>query len=221
MLGFDVSGPKNAEGASTVLVLLHGRGSHRGDLQALRPTLPHAWTLVTPQAPHPGHPWGYGPGWAWYRYLGEDRVQDDTLRQSLDALEAFLAELPALVGFEPGRVVLGGFSQGGTTTLAYALTHPGAVAAVLNFSGFVARAPVVDAAKPSPTSTPVFWGHGTRDANIPWTLASKGRERLTEAGVHLAAHDYDIGHWIVPEEVAEAVDFVDGLADRANERLGS
>ncbi len=221
MLGFDLSGPKVATASSTVLVLLHGRGSHRGDLQALRPTLPHAWTLVTPQAPHPGHPWGYGPGWAWYRYLGENRVDDETLRRSLDAIETFLGEIPAIVGTEPDRVLLGGFSQGGTTSLAYALTHPGAVAAVLNFSGFLASAPVVDATTPSRASTPVFWGHGTRDANIPLALATKGRERLADAGVRLSAHDYDIGHWIVPEEVGAAVRFIDGLNDRAEERLGS
>jgi phospholipase/carboxylesterase len=211
MLGFNVSGTGNAGDSPTVLVLLHGRGSHRGDLQALRPSVPEEWVLVTPQAPHAGHPWGYGPGWAWYRYVAEDRVVDETLRQSLAALEAFLTSLPALLRLEPGRVVLGGFSQGGTTSLAYALTHPGTVAAVLNFSGFLADAPVVETPGPSPETTRVFWGHGKRDPNIPWDLARKGRERLVDAGVPLTARDYDIGHWIVPEEVAEAVRFVEDL----------
>ena len=125
MLVHDIGRPKEHVDAATVAVLLHGRGSHRGDLQAIRPLLPEDWFLVTPQAPHPGHPWGYGPGWAWYRYVRDDEVDEVSLRQSLDALDAFLDALPERLGFTPGRVVLGGFSQGGTTSMAYGLTRPG------------------------------------------------------------------------------------------------
>lgn len=208
MLGYDVSRPPDLADGDTVAVLLHGRGSHRGDLQALRPRLPDSWALVTPQAPHPGHPWGYGPGWAWYRYVAEDRLVDETLSRSLEALEAFLAELPAILGHVPGRVVLGGFSQGGTTSLAYALTHPGAVTAVLNFSGFLADSSVIPVDALGPDATPVFWGHGRRDPAIPHALAVKGRATLTEAGAPVEAGDYDIGHWIDPKEAADAVAFV-------------
>lgn len=211
MLGFDLSLPPGAADGATVAVLLHGRGSHRGDLQALRPHLPEAWTLVTPQAPHPGHPWGYGPGWAWYRYVAEDRVEDPTLTWSLQTLDRFLGRLPEILGFRPERLVLGGFSQGGTSSLAYALTRPGTVAGVLNFSGFLVDSPVLSPAAMADASVPVFWGHGTRDPNIPHRLAVKGRARLEEAGAPLAARDYAIGHWIDPAEVADAVAFVEAL----------
>ena len=211
MLVFDVSRPDSPEGGDTVAVLLHGRGSHRGDLQAMRPLLPESWFLVTPQAPHPGHPWDYGPGWAWYRYVADDRVVEDTLEQSLAALDAFLSELPSIMGREPGRLVLGGFSQGGTTSMAYALSRPGRVAAALNFSGFLADSVTVSFAGLSPKTTPVFWGHGVRDPNIPIDLAVRGRQRLEAAGVPLTSRDYEIGHWMVPEEVAEAVALVEAL----------
>lgn len=212
MLGYDLSRPRALADGATVAVLLHGRGSHRGDLQALRPHLPESWALLTPQAPHPGHPWGYGPGWAWYRYAGEDRVEDGGLEASLTALDAFLDRLPAILHVEPGRVLLGGFSQGGTSSMAYAYTRPGRVKAVLNFSGFLVASPLIEADLLGGSATPTFWGHGTRDPAIPHTLALKGRGRLEEAGVPLAAGDYDIGHWIDPKEVADAVAFVEGLA---------
>jgi hypothetical protein len=38
----------------------------------------------------------------------------------------------------------------------------------------------------------------------------RGRTRLGEVGAQLGIHDYNIGHWIAPEEVADAVAFVDG-----------
>jgi phospholipase/carboxylesterase len=209
MLGFDVGGPRDAGDGATVAVLLHGRGSHRGDLQTLRPRLPADWVVVTPEAPYAGEPWGYGQGWAWYRYVAEDRVDDPTLERSLGALDMFLAELPAALKLTAGRLVLGGFSQGGTMSLAYALEHPGVVHAVLNFSGFLVRSPLVTDAHLIAADTRIFWGHGLQDPAIPFALAERGRARLRAANVDLTTRDYDIGHWIDPAEVADAVAFVD------------
>jgi phospholipase/carboxylesterase len=210
-LDYELDRAPDADDGSTVAVLLHGRGSNRRDLQGLRPMLPGDWTLLTPEAPFPGAAWGYGPGSAWYRYLGGDEVVAETLEESFAKLERFLGELPEVIGFEPGKVVLGGFSQGGTLSLAYALAHVGAVTAVLNFSGFLIATVELDESGASPPEMPIFWGHGVDDPALPITLAEKGRERLRSAGAKLTARDYRIGHWIVPDEVQEAVAFVQAL----------
>ncbi len=207
-LDFERSGPGEPAAGATVAVLLHGRGSDMRDLQGLRPHLPDDWVLITPQAPFPGEAWGYGGGGAWYRYREEDRVWEDTLEESLSRLDAFLTELPTLLGVEPGRVVLGGFSQGGTVSMAYALTRPGTVAAALNFSGFLVSGVELDETGAHPPETPIFWGHGVGDPAIPMSLAEKGRRRLRRTGARLVARDYRIGHWIVEEEVADAVAMV-------------
>jgi predicted esterase len=144
--------------------------------------------------------------------VAEDRVEDAGLSWSLEALDGFLARLPALVGFTPRRTILGGFSQGGTTGMAYALTRPGRVTAALNFSGFLVASPIVPVSALSHSATPVFWGHGVRDPNIPHPLALKGRATLDAAGAPVTGRDYDIGHWIDPAEVADAVAFVEGLS---------
>jgi phospholipase/carboxylesterase len=204
-----VSRPTEPADGGTVAVLLHGRGSHRGDLQALRPALPESWGLITPQGPHPGHPWGYGPGWAWYRYVERDEIVGETLQQSMTALDAFLAELPGILGYEPGKIVMGGFSQGGTVSLAYALSRPRALAAAFNFSGFLPASVEVPFSALSPTTPPIYWGHGLRDPAIPIEIATLGRERLRAAGVPVENRDYEIGHWMVPEEIAEAVALVE------------
>lgn len=170
--------------------------------------LPESWSVVTPEAPFPGSAWGYGPGSAWYRYIGEDRVVEETLQESLSKLDDFLRALPDVVGFEPGDVVLGGFSQGGTVSMAYALSRPGAVRAVLNFSGFLVASVELDESGASPPVTPIFWGHGIGDPAIPISLAEKGRARLRHAGAPLTARDYRIGHWIANEEVERAVEMV-------------
>jgi len=207
-LDFAKAVPDGAGPTTTVAVLLHGRGSDMRDLQGLRPHLPGDWALVTPQAPFVGAAWGYGPGWAWYRYLEEDRVVPETLEESLTRLDGFLSGLPELLGFEVGRVVLGGFSQGGTTALSHALSRPGSVSAVLVFSGFLPDSVSVHETGGTPPRTPIFWGHGQGDPAIPITLATRGRNRLERAGASLVARDYRIGHWIDAEEIQDAVRWV-------------
>ncbi|MGE0158021.1 MAG: alpha/beta hydrolase [Gemmatimonadales bacterium] len=209
-LEFDLSPASLASERTTLAVLLHGRGSDKADLQGLRPQLPPDWTLVTPRAPFPGEPWGYGKGYAWYRYVEEDRLDADTLAESLSLLDTLLGELPRAIGFTPDRTVLGGFSQGGTTSLSYAITRPGRIAAALNFSGFLPASIAVDESGGNPPTTPVFWGHGLGDPAIPFGLAERGRNRLRRAGATLVTRDFSIGHWIVPEEVQAAVEMVDG-----------
>jgi len=210
---FERGGPVPPDPDGTLLVLLHGRGADERDLQGLRPLLPDAWTVVTPRAVHPGAPWGYGPGWAWYRYIADDRVEPESLARSTGALDDFLSELPERIGGASASVVLGGFSQGGTLSLAYALSRPERVRAVLNFSGFLAAS-----VRPTPPPSghaplpPVFWGHGLHDPAIPHSLAVRGRARLRAAGVEVTASDYPIGHGIAPEEIEEAVRWYNGLS---------
>ncbi len=208
-LRFEIEGGDSARDGSTALVLLHGRGADRHDLRGVYPALPTGTVLVTPEAPHPGAPWGYGPGWAWYRYVADDRVVPATLTRSLESLDAFLGDLPSTLGFEPARVVLGGFSQGGTTSLAYALTRPGAAAGVVMLSGFLVDAPEAVPVRPGALDgVPVFWGHGTHDPAIPLTLGLRGRTSLGEIGADVTPHDYPMGHQISTRELADLADWL-------------
>lgn len=204
MLHFESRVPEDARDGAPLLVLLHGRGSDERDLMGLVPHLPPGLVVVSPRAPHPGAPWGYGPGWAWYRYLGGNRPEPESFEAGQRALAGFLRELPGRLPVEPGPLTLGGFSQGGTMSLAHALRHPGTVPAVLVFSGFLADHPSVAATPETTRGTRFFWGHGTEDPAIHWDFAREGRAELRAAGADLEAHDYRIGHWIDPREIADA-----------------
>lgn len=211
MLDFLRSVPRDLADGTPVVVLLHGRGSHMGDLQGLRRALPTGVAVLTPQAPHTGLQWGYGPGWAWYRYLGEDRADSKSLLQSLDSLQEFLGHLPDHLGARPGPLILGGFSQGGTTSLAYAMTRPGSVEGVINLSGFLVAEEALEVGPEALGSLPIFWGHGTQDPAVPHALAVSGRERLRETEVALLARDYPMGHWVSPEEMEDLAGWLRGV----------
>ena len=209
MLEYRTAG--DVSSAATVAVLLHGRGADADDMLGVARALPDSWAVVAPRAPFPGAPWGYGPGRAWYRYLGGNRPDAESFSASLTALEELLTELPKAHGFDTGRIVLGGFSQGGTVSLGYALSHA-AAPPVLNFSGFLADHAEVDAARAGALGTRVFWGHGTHDPAIPFTMAVAGRRALVDGGASVQARDYQIGHWIDDAELRDAIDWVHGLS---------
>lgn len=204
-LPVEVYRPDDAHDGVPVVVLLHGRGADRTDLFSLRQFLPRTWAVVAPDAPFPAAPWGYGPGRAWYRYLGGTTPEPESFAESMSVIEQLLKELPATLGREPGTIALGGFSQGGTVSLAFALTHPDVVLNVLNFSGFLADHPAVTASPESVRNARIFWGHGTGDPAIPFAFAVAGRDALRAAGADLQTRDYDMGHSISSDELADAV----------------
>ncbi|MFW5947180.1 MAG: alpha/beta hydrolase [Gemmatimonadota bacterium] len=203
--------PAAAVDGTPVVVLMHGRGADADDLVPLATAFPERFALVFPRAPHAGAPWGYGPGRAWYRYEGGDRPEPGSFRLSQEALDELVEGLPGLLGFRPGAVVPGGFSQGGTMAMAWALRHPGAVPGVLNFSGFVASHPDIEVTPGTVSDTGFWWGHGTRDPAVPHELAVRGRRALERAGARLEARDYAMGHGILPEELEDAVAWLRSL----------
>jgi phospholipase/carboxylesterase len=197
--------PREARDGVPVIVLLHGRGADRTDLFALRPFFPPDCAIIAPDAPFPAAPWGYGPGRAWYRYLGRNTPEPESFAASLHAIDRLLRDLPGTLGCAPGPIALGGFSQGGTVSLGYSLTHPDRPLSVLNFSGFLPDHPDVSVDARAVGSARFFWGHGTDDPAIPFELALEGRDLLRQAGADLEARDYEIGHSISQDELHDAV----------------
>ena len=110
-----------------------------------------------------------------------------------------------------------GFSQGGTVSLGYALSHPDRELRILNFSGFLADHPAVNATPDTVRNARIFWGHGTSDPAIPFALAVEGEARGTSklfyrvpvGVVHADAADLAFRHDLVRsalyEEIPEAL----------------
>jgi phospholipase/carboxylesterase len=208
MLRYETVVPDGAKEGAPLVVLMHGRGADRFDLLDLAEALAPDAVVVCPEAPWSGMPWGYGPGWAWYRFLGRNVPDPESFEGSQAQLAEFLAAIRDELPVRTGPLVLGGFSQGGVMSMAYALRNPGTVPLVINFSGFLARHPSVDPRPETVAGTRFFWGHGTMDPQIPFDLAVEGRAFLDAAGADLTARDYPIGHGISPDEARDARDWL-------------
>ncbi|MGQ0815178.1 MAG: alpha/beta hydrolase [Gemmatimonadota bacterium] len=202
MLQFEVRRAPNDVANPPLIILMHGRGANRFDLLSLAEPMPAHANIVLPEAPFDAARWGYGPGSAWYRFIDRNMPEPESFSRSLDELKELVEH------FNAQQVVVGGFSQGGTLGLGYALSHPGEVLGILNFSGFVADHPRVLVSPQTVDDSSFFWGHGTQDTNIPFALAVEGRAQLRAAGAKLEMHDYTIGHRIAPEELDDAIQWV-------------
>ncbi len=204
MLNHHLRLPSDPRPGTPLVALLHGRGSDRDDLAGLADSLPPEAILAFPNAPFPAAPWGYGPGWAWYRFLGGATPEPESFEAGQEALEGWLDALVASLPVRPGPLIVGGFSQGGTSAIGYALRNPGRVQGVLNWSGFVPEHPSVGVEPDRMRGLLVFWGHGVRDGNVPHPLAVAGRAALAGAGAVVTARDYPAGHTITIEELADS-----------------
>jgi phospholipase/carboxylesterase len=205
MLEYEIRRASPESANAPLIVLMHGRGANRFDLLGLAEHMPADATLVFPEAPFEAAQWGYGPGSAWYRFLGRNKPEAESFSRSLDELKELVES------FDAPKVVLGGFSQGGTMSIAYALANQDSVDGVMNFSGFLADHPRVIPSRHTVGRTSFFWGHGTQDPAIPFELGVEGRAYLRSAGAKLESHDYEIGHWIAPEELEDAVTWLEDV----------
>ena len=160
------SAPERERAGRPLLVLLHGYGSHEGDLFGLSPQLPLEPVIASVRAPLP-----VGQGYAWAPLASEA----DAAAVSAAADETALALLDWLDTTESTSIGLLGFSQGGAMSLQLLRNAPERFAYAAVLSGFAitpgadtAGAPAVhpgDAAL-AVRRPPVFWGRGTVDTVI-------------------------------------------------------
>jgi phospholipase/carboxylesterase len=152
------SAPERERAGRPLLVLLHGYGSHEGDLFQLSPRLPLGPVIASVRAPI-----AESGGWAWFSFA-ERGVAEPSPAEVGEATSAFLAWLD---GLEFTSVSLLGFSQGAVVALQALRLRPEAFRSVTALSGFVAPGDAPGDETLATTRPPVFWGRGTFDQVIP------------------------------------------------------
>ncbi len=193
--------PPEERAGKPLLIMMHGLGSHEGDLFGLNRFLPDNLVVASLRAPL-----AYGDGFAWFQSGAVGPSNDTT---PLDAsVRAVLNWIDSLA-FTPPSIGLMGFSQGGCMALQLVREAPHRFDFVLQLSGFVARSTHAgDAVLAARTPRiPVFWAHGEDDDVIPASAVQHTGEWL-ESHTSVQAHRYRMAHTISQEELSDIVDFV-------------
>jgi phospholipase/carboxylesterase len=194
-----------------LLLLLHGVGSNEQDLFTLAPQFDPRFVVLSVRAPLV-----WGPdSFAWFtvRFQGDQPIIN---AQELDAsrtrLTNFISEAILAYNAHPARVYLFGFSQGAILSLTLALSVPRMLAGVVACAGRVPPEVLPWASPPGEISgLPVLLQHGREDVTLPIDWAHRARAMLEERGVVLTYHEYDVGHTLTAEMLADANAW---LADR-------
>jgi len=194
-------------GLNRTLVLLHGYGADENDLLPLAHELDPRLRAVSLQAPIPLG----GPMRAWFNLdqdaegLSFDPEEARAgLRSALQAVEEIARTAP--------RPLLLGFSQGAAVALGIALMRPDLPAAVLSLSGVP---PALEPRDLAPAEKlrgfPVFAAHGVHDALLPIELGRTVRDELARLGLAVTWREYEMGHMVVPREIADAAEWLAGV----------
>jgi phospholipase/carboxylesterase len=164
------SAPERERAGRPLLVLLHGFGSHEGDLFGLSPQLPLGPVIASVRAPLDA---GQG-GFAWAPLSR----QTDAATVAKGADEVAGALLEWLGTTESTSVGLLGFSQGAAVSMQLLRNAPDRFAFAVNLSGFAVPDDNAGDAELARVSPPVFWGHGTADQVITPDLIAYTQEWL-------------------------------------------
>jgi phospholipase/carboxylesterase len=190
------------------LVLSHGRGTSERDLFPLIDELDPDRRLVgiAPGAPIEGIPPG---GKHWYVVRRVGYPDEQTFAHSYGALSEFLDSKLAELEVPWERALLGGFSMGAVMSYAVGLgTGRPRPAGILALSGFV---PAVEGWEPDVgerSGLPVLIHHGRADPVIEVGFGRTARDLLEPAGLDVTYLETDAGHWVPPDVIPVAREFV-------------
>jgi phospholipase/carboxylesterase len=180
-----------------LVVLLHGFGASMYDLANLSNTIDaEGYVYAFPNAPYRAD-FGMGQvGYSWF--TGRQYVEDppEGAPSLEEMLDVFIDEVTELTGAEAGRMVLGGFSQGGSVTLRYGMPRPQIFPGLADLSGPF-RNPDDLQGLPETRDQRIFIAHGTKDPTVPIDRGGQAAKAFLESiGYDPAYHEYEMGHEI-------------------------
>lgn len=190
----------SASDTSPLLFFCHGLGGCSKDTNRyISPSLPlNEINVVYPQGPislHGGN--SLGTPAAWFFQNKDDDIQTDLLVDSLAQLHELILNIPVEYDLNPSKIVLAGFSQGGTVSVSYGLRYPGSVDNTICIAGYVPNDPRFQITKDSVRDTEFHWYHGQKDYENPHYLMDKAIPKFMEAEANFHWHSIpDVGHTI-------------------------
>jgi len=189
------------------VVWLHGLGADGHDFEPVVPQLdlPVPVRFVFPHAPV--QPVTLNNGVAMRAWFDIERLDfnggwDATgVQQSVDRVAALVTRETER-GVARSRIVVAGFSQGGSVALEYLRRSSGGLAGLMALSTFHAAG--VTGTEPAPAEAPpIFAAHGTQDPVVPYALGERTLAAFSRAGYEVDWHAYPMGHQLCMPEMAD------------------
>ena len=190
-----------------LVILLHGFGSHMGDLAGLAPAIdPVGYVYACPNAPLAVE---IGPGMTGYSWMPpRDTGTPEDNRLAEELLTTFFDEVMERYHMPPGLAILGGFSQGGGMTYRCGLGRPEVFAGLVALSSGIPDPDELRSRLPVQRTQPIFSAHGTQDGMISVERARQAKAFLEAEGYAPQYKEYVMGHEIGQEVLDDLVPWI-------------
>ena len=197
-LGFEHRFVPAQDASAPVLLLLHGTGGDDNSMLPIGRALAPGAALLSPR----GQVLENGTTPRFFRRLAEGVFDVPDLIARTAGLADFVRAAAAHYGFDAGRVVAAGYSNGANIAASMLLLHPGVLAGAVLLRAMV---PLEPAATPDLAGTPVFLSSGQLDPIVPEIEPKRLAELLRAGGAEVTLRwQEQAGHGLVSEELADA-----------------
>ena len=186
--------------ARAVVILLHGRNAAPPNILELAPRFDLADVAYLAPA---------ATARTWYpkSFLVARDENEPALSSALARIHALVGDLTAL-GVPPGRVVIGGFSQGACLASEYVWRHSARYGGLLAFSGGLIGPPGTAWTRTDSASLggmPAFLGCSDVDGHVPKWRVEESAEVLGAMGAEVTLRLYPgMGHLVSDDEIEAA-----------------
>jgi phospholipase/carboxylesterase len=199
------------DGPHPTILALHGWGASAHDLIGLAPILHGGEALVLcPQGPlaleiAPGM-----LGFGWFP-LSSDRPPDpQEFREAAGLVRRFLDLAVERYPVDRRKLVILGFSQGGSLAYSLALAQPERFAGLVALSSWLPE----ELLSETPPGAAVeglqaLVVHGSEDSLVPVALGQQSRDRLVKLGVSVTYREHSMEHEIRTEALRDLVEWLE------------
>lgn len=189
-------------GERPLLILLHGYGSHEGDLASLSHYLPEELNLVALRAPITIGPQSY----TWYPFDTPGNPDPNLATEPVQQILTWLNE--KILPQQTGPIAVLGFSMGAAIAIQLMRTAPEQFQAALNLSGFSINGALEGDNHLKELKPPLFWGRDPHDPVIGMEAVARTEILLPQIFTLTKKEYHGIGHSVSREELEDINTFL-------------
>lgn len=191
--------PKKSSSHVPVVLMLHGYGSHEGDLFSFADSLPEECCVIALRAPLR---LDFG-GYAWYEINwqadGNKWTNLEQAEASIALLNTTIDALKVQLQFEKWDLHLFGFSQGAILSYALAFRFPDKIKYVEALSGYMVKELIPEQVPTAVQKLDFFISHGNMDPVIPIQWGKTAADILESAKISHTFREYPMAHGVTPQ----------------------
>lgn len=193
---------------SSVLFLMHGYGSHMGDLVSLAGLIRNgSHLMICPNAPLSLQLGFNQTGFSWGNYEDQENYTND-INVSSERAFSTIDSAKSQYGFNDSNLIIGGFSQGGSMALKMGFTKN------RKFKGVMALSTILREDHQSyiqRSDIPIFVSHGTNDKVLEIKEGRYINETLKSRNIDVTYKEYAMAHEITRDCISDLSNWIDTL----------